>query len=127
MIAQNPEERDRRHAEDVMDKAKYFLKALGRGNIFKPRALAMVSYNQQWSVGSSIAVSHFLKPLCLLRRISHFKHCLKKAIVFYQPLDTANNQNWSSRATRTGRGKASEKKPSLPKLHKRVYKLRGLH
>lgn len=66
---------------------------------FRPKALAVVSHNDQWCVGSSIAVSHFLRPLCLLRRIKHFKLSLKKAIVSYQPLDTAKNQMWSSSAS----------------------------
>ena len=94
-----------------MDTAKDLLKALSSKNIFKPKALARVSHNGQWSVGSSIAVSHFVRPLCLLRRIGNFKHCLKKAIVFYQPLDTADNQNWSSQALRTGQGEAPTTKP----------------
>ena len=111
MIAQNPEDQGGRHAEVVMDRAKDLLKALSSKNIFKPKALAMVSHNDQWSVGSSIAVSHFLRPLCLLRRITNFKHCLKRAIVFHQPLDTANNQNWSSQAFRTGRDEAPATKP----------------
>lgn len=94
-----------------MDTAKDLLKKLSSKNIFKPKALAMVSHNGQWSVGSSIAVSHFVRPLCLLRRIGNFKPCLKKAIVFYQPLDTANNQEWSSQAFRTGQGEAPATKP----------------
>ena len=83
-------------------------KILSSKSIFRPKALAMVSHNGQWSVGSSIAVSQFLRPLCLLRRIDNFKLSLKKAIVFYKPLDTADNQTWSSHAFRTGLDEETE-------------------
>ena len=85
----------------------------------------MVSHNDQWSVGSSIAVSHFLRPLCLLRRISSFKQSLKKAIAFYQPLDTADNQNWSSQAFRTGLDKAPVTKPPCQKCTTMFSNLEG--
>lgn len=61
----------------------------------------MVSHNGKWSVGSSVAVSEFLRPLCLYTRVKNLKQSLKKAIVFYQPLDTADNQKWSSSAIAT--------------------------
>ena len=89
-------------------------KILGSNSIFRPIALAMVSHNHQWYIGSSIAVSHFLRPLCLLRRIDNFKLSLKKAIVFNQPLDTADNQNWSSHAFRTGRDEETETLQTKP-------------
>jgi len=82
--------------------------------LFRPKALAMVSHNDQGRVGSSIAVSPFLRPLCLLRRIEHFKLSLKKAIVSNQPLDTADNQNWSSRAFRTGLEEETETLQTKP-------------
>ena len=83
-------------------------KILSSKSIFRPKALAKVSHNGQWSVGSSIAVSPFLRPLCLLRRTDNFKPSLKKAIAFYKPLDTADNQNWSSHAFRTGLDEETE-------------------
>ena len=64
--------------------------------------MAKVSHNDIWSVGSSIAVSTFLRPLCLYRRIVNFKQSLKNAIVFYQSLNTADKMNWSSNAFDTG-------------------------
>ena len=45
-----------------------------------------------------MAVSEFLRPLCLYRRIANFKQSLKKAIASNQPLVTEDNQNWSSSA-----------------------------
>jgi len=73
-------------------------KLLSSKNIFKPKVLAKVSHKNKWSVGSSVAVSEFLRPLCLYRRIANFKQSLKKAIAFNKPLDTEDNQNWSSSA-----------------------------
>ena len=126
MKAQNPgEDRDGRQAEKVMSEAKDFSRVLSSKNIFKPKALAMVSHNDQWSVGSSIAVSQFLRPLCLLRRIGNFKQSLKKAMVFYQPLDTANNQNWSSHAFRTGLDGSPATKPPCQNCTTIFAKLEG--
>ena len=89
-------------------------KILGSRSIFRPKALAMVSHHDQGFVGSSIAVSPFLRPLCLLRRIDNFKLSLKKAIVFNQPIDTADNQNWSSHAFRTGVDEETETLQTKP-------------
>lgn len=82
-------------------KARSFLETLGNKNLFKPKVLATVSHNDKWSVGSSIAVSQFLRPLCLHNRIARFKPSLKKAVAFNQPLDIAQNRNWSSSAVTT--------------------------
>ena len=82
-------------------KAESFLETLSNKNIFKPKVLATVSHNDKWSVGSSIAVSQFLRPLCLHKRIARFKPSLKQAVAFYQPLVIAQNQNWSSWAVTT--------------------------
>lgn len=84
--------------------AKDFLRFLSSNNIFKPKVLAKVSHSDKWSVGSSIAVSPFLRPLCLHQRIRNFKPSLKKAIVIAQPLhvDTAYKNSWSSSAFGTG-------------------------
>ena len=76
--------------------------------------MAMVSHNGQWSVGSSIRVSWLLRPLYLLRRIDNFKPSLKKAIVFNKPLDTADNQDWSSKAFRTGVDEETETLQTKP-------------
>lgn len=56
----------------------------------------MVSHNDKWFVGSSMAVSHFLRPLCLYKRIRGFKQSLKKAVVDFQPLETGDNVQWNS-------------------------------
>ena len=78
--------------------AKDHFKLLNSKNIFKPKALAKVSHRDKWSVGSSVAVSEFLRPLCLYTRIANFKQSLTKAIASNQPLVTEDNQNWSSSA-----------------------------
>ena len=83
--------------------ARDFFKTLSSKNIFKPKVLAMVSRNGKWSVGSSIAVSHFLRPQCLYKRIAKFKPSLQNAIISYKPLDTGGHEtSWSSAAFSTG-------------------------
>jgi len=68
-------------------------------NIFQPRVLARVSHNDKWFVGSSLAVSHYLRPLYLYKRILDFKPSLKKAVVYFQPLETEHAEvNWNCSA-----------------------------
>ncbi|MCG8406887.1 MAG: hypothetical protein MI923_16945, partial [Phycisphaerales bacterium] len=62
-----------------------------RRNTFRPSVLAKISrgINKQektYAVGSSLAVSHFLRPLYFHNRISHFKQSLKKAVIYNKPL-----------------------------------------
>jgi len=78
--------------------AKDYFKCLSSKNIFKPKVLAKVSHKDKWSVGASVAVSEFLRPLCLYRRIANFQQSLKNAIAFNQPLATEDKQDWSSSA-----------------------------
>ena len=92
--------------------AKDHFKLLGSKNIFKPKALAKVSRRDKWFVGSSVAVSEFLRPLCLYTRIAQFKQSLKKAIASNQPLVTECNLNWSSSAFALA--KDPELKPKPP-------------
>ena len=80
---------------------KDIYKFLPSKNRFRPKALAKVKHNNNWFVGSSMSVSRFLRPLCLYTRISGFKHCLMKAIIYFngeEPLTVPDNQtmNWSS-------------------------------
>lgn len=60
--------------------------------------LAKVLHNGRGSIGSSIAVGHLLRPLCLYKRVVNFKLCLQKAIFYGGPLHTADKENWSSSA-----------------------------
>ena len=59
------------------------LKHLGEINVFKPPALAVVSRKDEKSlVGAANAVSNFLRPLHLHKRIADFKKpSLRKAII----------------------------------------------
>lgn len=91
--------------------AKDHFKSLSSKNIFKPKALAKVSHKDKSSVGSSVAVSEFLRPLCLYTRIASFKQNLKKAIASNKPLVTKDNQNWSSSASAVAKNHESEAKP----------------
>ena len=79
-----------------MAQALTHLKTLSSHNIFKPKVLALVYHNGNFFVGSSIAVNHYLRPLCLFNRICNFKYSLKKAVVYYQPLQTEDNIDWAS-------------------------------
>ena len=102
-----------RHAEEVMLIAKVLFSRLRGNNIFRPKVLAEVSYDKKcFAVGSSIAVSYFLRPLFLYRRISHFNPVLQKAIISFQPLDTTHiaKQEWSSQAFH-GNGFETRKAP----------------
>ena len=91
--------------------AKDHFQCLSSKNIFKPKVLAKVSHEDKWSVGSSVAVSEFLRPLCLYTRIANFKQSLKKAIASSQPLVTKDNQKWSSSAWAVAKNHELEAKP----------------
>ena len=111
------------HAEEVWkmatDLLRYVNKPLeGRDrlrNRFRPKVLTKVSRSEnkikKWSVGSSVAVSHFLRPLYLYNRIRHFKPSLKGAVIHNEPLETAEtNAEWESEAF-GGKGYETSKKP----------------
>ena len=91
------------HANIVETSIRDIYKSLPSSNIFRPKVLAKASHNNNWFVGSSISVSQFLRPLCLYNRISGFKYCLMKAIIYFNGSDTLtvpDNQimNWSCEA-----------------------------
>ena len=86
------------HADRVMRLAKDKLKKLTSTNIFKPKVLAKVSHGDRSFIGASIAVSFFLRPICLLYRIINLKQSLGKAIVHFEPLDIPDRQNWKFEA-----------------------------
>lgn len=79
-----------------MAQAQAWLKTLSSKITFKPKVLALVYHNGNFFVGSSIAVSHYLRPLYLFNRICNFKYSLKKAVVYFQPLRTQDNIDWAS-------------------------------
>ena len=93
------------HADDVMAQAQDLLKILSGSNTFRPKVLALVYHNGNFFVGSSIAVNHYLRPICLYNRICNFKYSLKKAVVYSQPLQTEDNIDWASVAFSTNRDK----------------------
>ena len=68
------------HAKRVFELANVWLKKLDSRNTFKPKALAKISHsgNNKHSTGSSIAVSHYLRPICLYNRIIRLKRTLAK-------------------------------------------------
>ena len=94
-----------------MTEAKVLLSKLQQKNIFKPKVLAQVSHNSKCFVGSSVAVSHFLRPLCLYNRICDFKQSLKKAVIYFQPLETEDNVPWKSLAFSFQSGYDTDKDP----------------
>ena len=100
-----------RHANTVMSGAKVLFSTLATKNTFKPKVLTQVSHNDKWFVGSSMAVSHFLRPLCLYYRIRDFKKSLKKAVVGFQPLKIEGNVHWNSSSWFKPEGYKNEKGP----------------
>ncbi|PFX15932.1 hypothetical protein AWC38_SpisGene19823 [Stylophora pistillata] len=87
------------HAKEVMTKAKSFFESLPK--VFRPKALAVVSHDKSF-VGASIAVSSFLRPLYLHKRIADFTNPrLREAVILHKLLQTEDKQNWSSKATDT--------------------------
>jgi len=100
------------HADGVWKMATDWLRYLNKPlegrerlrNRFRPKVLTKVSRSdknkiKKWSVGSSVAVSHFLRPLYLYNRIRNFKLSLKKAVIYNEPLETAEtNAEWESEA-----------------------------
>ena len=94
-----------------MTQAKDWLSTLRGRNTFKPKVLAQVSRNDKWFVGSSVAVSHFLRPLFLYNRICGFKQSLKKAVVHFQALGTKDKVLWNSSAFWLTDGYRSKKPP----------------
>ena len=84
------------HANTVMSGARELFSTLKAKNTFKPKVLTQVSHNGKWFVGSSMAVSHFLRPLCLYNRIRNFKKSLKNAVVDFKSLKIEGNVPWNS-------------------------------
>ncbi|XP_068718096.1 uncharacterized protein [Montipora capricornis] len=71
------------HADRVLTRAaNAFNNYLpGSRNLFKPKVLAKVSRDGIWRVGSSVAVSNFLRPIYLHNTIFAFQENLLKAII----------------------------------------------
>lgn len=89
--------------------ARFRFALLRSKNTFKPYVLAKVTWNARGFVGSSIAVSAFLRPLCLYKRIISFKRRLQEAVVFAKALpspsdDQAMENSWCSEAYTNGDG-----------------------
>ena len=87
-------------AEDLLQIVRELFSPLRTKNIFKPKVLAKVSRNDWGFIGSSIAVSSFLRPLYLHKRVINFKRRLRKAVVFAKPLlepsdDQGTVDSWS--------------------------------
>ena len=82
------------HAKRVFEYANRFFKKLGGGNTFKPKVLVNITHkpSNKHSVGSSMAVSHFLRPICLFNRITHLKRPLAKTILHFNSLKLNKNE-----------------------------------
>ena len=94
-----------------MIQATDFFKLLGSENVFKPKALAVVSHNDKSFVGASIAVSNFPRPLYMHQVIADIKNpSLREAIIFHKPLQTEDTRDWTSVAIQVG--KEGAKKPA---------------
>ena len=88
-------------AEELLEIVRDWFCLLRTKNIFKPKVLAKVSRNDWELIGSSIAVSSFLRPLCLHKRVISFTPRPQEAVVFAKPLqkpsdDQGQVDKWSS-------------------------------
>ena len=93
------------HAKRVFEHASRFFKKLGGENTFKPKVLVYIThkpYNKH-SVGSSMAVSHFLRPICLHNRIIRLKRTLAKTILHFDSLKL-DKKEWVFKAFQHERG-----------------------
>ena len=90
-LAEKPDdvEGSEAHAKRVFELANVWFKELEIKNTFKPKVLAKISKpaDNKHSIGSSIAVSHFLRPICLYNRIIRLKRTLAKKILHFAPLE----------------------------------------
>ena len=76
------------HANRVFELASKWFKELGEKNTFKPVVLVKITHepSDKHSIGSSMAVSHYLRPICLHNRIIRLKRTLAKKILHFAPL-----------------------------------------
>ena len=77
------------HANGVFEIAKSWLGCLDPENIFLPDVLAIVEHvpSKRFFVGASIAVSDFLRPICLHNRIINLKEKLGGAVIHFCTLN----------------------------------------
>ncbi|XP_068701033.1 uncharacterized protein [Montipora foliosa] len=78
----------------------------GSRNLFKPKVLAKVSRDGIWRVGSSVAVSNFLRPIYLHNTIFAFNRRLLKAIILAGDDGVRDSQasRWEAMAFAVNRG-----------------------
>ena len=93
------------HAKRVFDLADRYFKKLGGGNIFKPKVLVNITHkpSNKHSVGSSMAVSYFLRPICLHNRITNLKQTLARTILHFRSLKLDKNK-WVFKAFQHEKG-----------------------
>ena len=113
-----------RHAKKVMERARKLFGTLGASNTFKPKVLALVSHNNSWFVGASVAVSPYVRPLVLYTRINDFNWSLKKSVIYSEALQIESTGKWSSSAFFKNENYKQEKDP-CPNCEKIFGKLNG--
>ena len=76
--------------------AKFWLGRLKAENIFLPDVMAIVkhAHSGRSFVGASIAVSDFLRPICLFNRILNLKDGLGASVIFSESLNIPDKSNW---------------------------------
>ena len=84
------------HAKSVFEMAKFWLGRLKAENIFLPDVMAIVkhAHSGRSFVGASIAVSDFLRPICLFNRILNLKDGLGASVIFSESLNIPDKSNW---------------------------------
>ena len=115
------------HADRVLTRAAnaFNIYLPGSRNLFKPKVLAKVSRDGIWRVGSSVAVSNFLRPIYLHNTIFAFNRRLLKAIILAGDDGVRDSQasRWEAMAFAVNRG--LNVKPPCDNCRKIFGKLEG--
>ncbi|XP_022810503.1 uncharacterized protein LOC111347535 [Stylophora pistillata] len=88
----------RAHADGVFQLANFWLNKLGKKNTFKPTVLAKVSRGEKYAIGCTMAVSHYLRPICLYNRIIRLKKPLREKIIHFDHMKLREDAKWEFRA-----------------------------
>ena len=83
------------HVNGVFEIAKFWLAHHRPKNIL-PDVLAIVEHkpSKKFFVGASVAVSDFVRPICLYNRITNFKESLGASVIHFCPLNNPDRHDW---------------------------------
>ena len=83
------------HVNGVFEIAKFWLAHHRPKNIL-PDVLAIVEHkpSKKFFVGASVAVSDFVRPICLYNRITNFKESLGASVIHFCSLNNPDRHDW---------------------------------